>query len=112
MSGRVAMPQPWMARTLVHIPGWAGRYVPITQETESPRNVTRGTCGAAIRPAGEAAGALDRSAAAGCFGRRGGWITTGGAAARAGAGGGGVAPIEMTATVVARAVAVTAAGTS
>src|SRR3954451_13558866 len=112
MSGSVAMPQPWMARTLVHRPGWAGRYVPITQETESPRNVTRGSCGDRIRPVRVAAGALDRSARVRCSMKRGGLMTTGGAAARAGAGGGGVVLTAMTATIAARAVAVTAVGTS
>src|SRR5215475_9846780 len=43
MSGSVAMPHPSIARTLVHSPGWLGRYVPMTHETESPRNVIRGS---------------------------------------------------------------------
>jgi hypothetical protein len=43
MSGNSAMPQPSMDRTLVQIPGCFGKYVPSVQETESPRNVTRGS---------------------------------------------------------------------
>src|SRR3954447_12787083 len=37
------MPQPWIERTLVHIPGCSGRYVPMVQETESPKNVILGS---------------------------------------------------------------------
>src|SRR5215510_8368293 len=43
MSGSVAMPHPSIARTLTHSPGCGGRYLPITQETESPKKVTRGS---------------------------------------------------------------------
>src|SRR5215469_14042623 len=37
MSGSVAMPQPSIARTFTVMPGCAGKYVPIVQETESPK---------------------------------------------------------------------------
>src|SRR3954468_15740018 len=57
MSGRGAMPQPSMARVLVPMPGCSGRYVPITQDTESPKKVTRGSCPASRGRPGRSIGA-------------------------------------------------------
>src|SRR5882757_5034026 len=105
MSGSVAIPQPSIARTLVHRPGCFGRYVPMTQDTESPKNVTRGSPPEvpfvrSVRAIGTYTPALD---AAGC-----GFVdvTMTGAADSAGVGAGivvsttanAVAPIARTVT--------------
>ena len=45
-----AMPQPWIARTVTMSPDAGGRYVPRVQDTESPKNVIRGSVPG--RPAG------------------------------------------------------------
>src|SRR5215467_8293185 len=93
MSGSVAMPHPWIARSLTHRPGWEGRYLPMTQDTESPRNVTRGSL-PGLRP-GRSIGATDPvSDVDGCGVML---VTMTGAATAGGVGGGAVTSTIATA---------------